>query len=246
MSVNVYILDDNECISKQAYLKKGEDKYWRPKQVLKQVSGLLQMIYYYYQLYSKFYLHRLSILKLKLIVKMFLNRPTLKRENTSIAGSKGKRPAWDLKGRLEDMEKMFEMTNKRIVDLETEKQTLQSDVETKKEVVVQSSEEIKNLRSNIEKSDHELETARKTFQEKENQLREQISQLKRELDEEQFSKSSLERKLKGLEDEIASRLTEIAGLKKSVAELSSSRAGIEAELASNTFIYQLSTHLIFF
>ena len=36
-------------------------------------------------------------------------------------GKGGKRPAWDLKGRLEDMEKMFSQTNARVTDLECEK-----------------------------------------------------------------------------------------------------------------------------
>ena len=64
-------------------------------------------------------------------------------------GRGGKRPAWDLKGRLEDMEKMFSQTNARVTDLEVEKRELQTDVEVKKEVVVQNSEEIKDLRRKI-------------------------------------------------------------------------------------------------
>ena len=64
-------------------------------------------------------------------------------------GRGGKRPAWDLKGRLEDMEKMFSQTNARVTDLECEKRELQTDVEVKKEVVVQNSEEIKDLRKKI-------------------------------------------------------------------------------------------------
>ena len=66
-----------------------------------------------------------------------------------------KRPAWDLKGRLEDMEVLFEKTNKRVLDLE-EKHTLQCDVDIKKEVVAQSSDEIKKLRRAIDTSVKEL------------------------------------------------------------------------------------------
>ena len=51
-----------------------------------------------------------------------------------------------MKGRLDDMELLFKKTNKRIMDLESEKHTLQSDVDMKKEVVAQSSGEIKRLR----------------------------------------------------------------------------------------------------
>ena len=71
--------------------------------------------------------------------KTSIQRSTLTREKSNVqrasltrakstlqkssAGEKnGKRPAWDLKGRLEDMEQMFEKTNQRILDLETEKE----------------------------------------------------------------------------------------------------------------------------
>ena len=56
-------------------------------------------------------------------MKFLLLRPGMIREKTTLqksngGTSKGKRPAWDLKGRLEDMEKMFDMTNVRIENLE--------------------------------------------------------------------------------------------------------------------------------
>ena len=73
------------------------------------------------------------------------SRPGLTREKATLQKSsggpaKGKRPAWDLKGRLEDMEKMFDMMNSRIQDLETEKQNLQTDVEVKKELTSKQTE----------------------------------------------------------------------------------------------------------
>jgi len=166
-----------------------------------------------------------------------VSRPGMMREKTNLqktgggGTTKGKRPAWDLKGRLEDMEKMFDMTNSRIEDLEAEKKNLLTDVEVKKEVVVQSSEEIRTLRSNIEKSEQELDNLRKSLREKEEHFSSETLKLKRQLEDEQYNKNSLERRLKGLEDELASKQTEVAGLKNSVAELSSSRAGVEASLA---------------
>eukprot|EP00092_Neocalanus_flemingeri_P035226 GFUD01038330.1.p1 GENE.GFUD01038330.1~~GFUD01038330.1.p1 ORF type:complete len:706 (-),score=188.82 GFUD01038330.1:203-2320(-) len=171
------------------------------------------------------------------------SRPGLAREkSSSVRGPAGvekpagkaassKRPAWDLKGRLEDMERMFDPTNRRVEDLETEKQTLQTDVEVKKEVVVQSSEEIRTLRLNVERSEQELENLRRSLRDKEEHFNEETVRLKRQLEDEQYTKSSLERRLKGLEDELSSKQTEVAGLKNSVAELSSSRAGVEASLS---------------
>ena len=46
-------------------------------------------------------------------------------------------------GRMEDMERKFEESSKRLEALEAEKQELQEDVEVKHEVVVKSSEEIR-------------------------------------------------------------------------------------------------------
>ena len=46
-------------------------------------------------------------------------------------------------GRMEDMEKKFEESSRRLEALEAEKQELQEDVEVKHEVVVKSSEEIR-------------------------------------------------------------------------------------------------------
>ena len=142
-----------------------------------------------------------------------------------------KRPAWDVKGRLEDMELLFEEKNKRILDLEDEKETLQSDVNMKNEIVTQSSGEIKRLRSDIEFSEKELDGLRNSLLCKESQFREDVQKLSAELEDEKFVRSSLERKIKSLEDELSSKQTEISGLKQSVSELGSSRAGMESNLA---------------
>lgn len=163
----------------------------------------------------------------------------LSREKSTVAkkqagGDKDKkRPAWDLKGRLEDMERMLRTTTTRVEGLETEKESLQTDVECKKEVVVQSSVEIKTLREKIGTSEGELETLRKLLQDKEDKFNKETQQLRRQLEEEEYNKSTLERRLKGLEDELNSKQTEVAGLKNSVAELSSSRSVIEASLAGS-------------
>ena len=50
-------------------------------------------------------------------------------------------------GRMEDMEKKFEESSKRLEALEAEKQELQEDVEVKHEVVVKSSEEIRWIKN---------------------------------------------------------------------------------------------------
>ena len=151
--------------------------------------------------------------------------------STAAGGGSKKIPAWDLKGRLEVMEKMMQQSEERFRQLESEKTNLQTDVECKQEVVAQTSEQVKSLRQNLETNEKDLESIRKTLQEKEELFNAETLKLKRQLEDETFTKSSLERKLKGLEDELSSKMTEVAGLKTSVAELSSSRAGIEASLS---------------
>lgn len=166
-----------------------------------------------------------------------LNKPAASKPTASKpaapAGKGGaRRPAWDLKGRLEDMEAMFRQTNTRVTDLEMEKTQLETDVEVKKTVVVQNSEEIKELRQKITKSEEEVESLKKKLREKEDEYSTETTKLKRQLEDETFIKTSLERKLKSLEDELDSKQAELRGLKTAVAEMTSSRAGLEAGLST--------------
>ena len=158
-----------------------------------------------------------------------MNKTTTTAANTT-AGNK-KIPAWDMKARLANMETMMGQATNRIASLEQEKNSLQTDVEVKKEVVQGVSEEIKTLKKNMEQNEEELERMGKTLREKESQFSSEKSRLERQLEDESYAKKSLERNLKGVEDELSSKQTEILGLKTSVAELSSSRAGVEAALA---------------
>ena len=160
-------------------------------------------------------------------------KPSLNKTSASTTSNPGKRkiPAWDMKGRLEEMEKLMSQTNERMNKMENEKASVEADLDVKREVVEQSSEQIKAMRNKMEESERELEAMRKSLKDKEDFFSEETVKLRRKLEDEEYAKSSLERKIKGLEDELNSKMTEIAGLKTSVAELSSSRAGIEAALA---------------
>ena len=55
------------------------------------------------------------------------------------------------------MEKLVNSSQARLTELEKEKSSLQADVEVKKEVVQESSEQIKSMRHTMEKSEEELE-----------------------------------------------------------------------------------------
>ena len=157
-------------------------------------------------------------------------KPSLNKTSASSTSNPGKKkiPAWDMKGRLEEMAKLMSQTTERMNKMKNEKTSVEADLDVKREVVKQSSEQIKAMRNKMEESERELEAMRKSLKDKEE---EETVKLRRKLEDEEYAKSSLERKVKGLEDELNSKMTEIAGLKTSVAELSSSRAGMEAALA---------------
>ena len=67
------------------------------------------------------------------------------------AAAKGKkRPAWDVKGRLEDMEALMKRTSTRVASLESQNTELKTNVEEKETVVIQNTEELNNLKNERE------------------------------------------------------------------------------------------------
>ena len=76
--------------------------------------------------------------------------------NKSGGSGKAKRPAWDMKGRLADMESLFEKSNKRIMDLESENHALQSDVDMKLEVVAGLERKLKSLEDELASKQTEI------------------------------------------------------------------------------------------
>jgi len=175
----------------------------------------------------------------------------LRREKSSItrggstaaaaAGRGGKRPAWDLKGRLEDMEAKFKKTEQIMENLQVEKQTLEVDNEVKLEVVTKTSQEATQLRARLDDAEAEVVSLKKKIQTAEDEHSSELTRLRRQLENEEFNRSSLERKLKALEDELSCKQTEVCGLKNSVAELVSSRSGLEASLSSTQMALETAT-----
>lgn len=78
-------------------------------------------------------------------------------------GNKAKRPAWDLKGRLQDMEELLNRQsskrdslesqlqdyNSRIASLESEKNRLYGDVQSKEQIVHGASKQIEEYQKQI-------------------------------------------------------------------------------------------------
>lgn len=187
-----------------------------------------------------------------------MGRPTLTRQRTTVGEKTSatssttatrKPPAWDIKGRMELMEQKYSETQTRLEALEKEKNALQSDVNIKTEVVMQTSEEIRELRRKFENSEEEVARLKRKLTDTEEEQTAEMNKLKRKLEDAEFNKNSLERKLTALEDELRIKQTEVLGLKTAVAEMTSSRAGLEASLSStkalleaaNTRVSELTT-----
>ena len=128
---------------------------------------------------------------------MFISRKGLTREkssdNKSLTKPTAKLPAWDLKGRIAEMEKTQNATAFRLEALEKEKHDLKNDVECKKEVVEASSEQIKELNEQVKRGERELEELKSLFKANEEVLMTELKKLKYELDEENYNKAALER-----------------------------------------------------
>ncbi|XP_005102127.1 carboxy-terminal kinesin 2 isoform X2 [Aplysia californica] len=145
-------------------------------------------------------------------------------------GAPKKRPAWDLKGRLQDMEAHMQRQakdssslqgqltqyNDRIVQLESQNQKLSGDVVEKEMASETAVKEIQELKNKLNAAEQEFETTKRTLQ--------------REIDDLQFQKSTLDRQKITLEGELAASMKEISGLKATVAEMTSAQATVRAEL----------------
>lgn len=146
------------------------------------------------------------------------------------AGNKAKRPAWDLKGRLQDMEELLNRQsskrdslesqlqdyNSRIASLESEKNQLYGDVQSKEQIVHGASKQIEEYQKQIREQEANFEQTKRKLQ--------------TELDSITFLKESIQRQKESLEGEVSAKTVEVAGLKSTVAELQTSQVGIAAQL----------------
>ncbi|XP_067135758.1 carboxy-terminal kinesin 2-like [Centruroides vittatus] len=144
--------------------------------------------------------------------------------------TKQKRPAWDLKGRIQDMEEEFvrsrrsnqqlhdqlELTNERVAFLEQINTRLNEDVASKTAQSEEASQIVENLKSTLKEKDEELNKIS-------NKLKEEIEELK-------TIKLKLENKLKSLEEELNNSQNESRSLRNTVIELTTSQVGLNAQL----------------
>ncbi|XP_061178033.1 carboxy-terminal kinesin 2-like [Saccostrea echinata] len=155
-------------------------------------------------------------------------------------GTKAKRPAWDLKGRLQDMEELLNKQsskrdslesqlqdyNIRIASLESEKNKLYGDVRHKEEIVHGASKQIEEYQRQIREQETNFDQTKRRLQ--------------MEIDNITFLRDNLQRQKDSLEGEVSAKTIEITGLKSSVAELQTAQVGIAAQLDATKISLQQS------
>ncbi|BFZ10060.1 hypothetical protein BsWGS_13099 [Bradybaena similaris] len=158
-----------------------------------------------------------------------LNNSALNSTVTS-TGAPKKRPAWDLKGRIQDMEAHiqrqakdntclqdeFSKYNERIGHLEQLNKQLSGNVVEKELASESAMKEIDNLKNMLRRTEQELSAKKKKFQQEINDL--------------EFQKSTLERQKLTLEGELTASVKEVSMLKMSIAELTASQATLQSDL----------------
>lgn len=168
-------------------------------------------------------------------------RPSQPAPTTKPSGNGGgskKRPAWDLKGRLEDMETLLsrqynnreslvnqmETQNKRILSLESVNNQLTGTVSMKENIVSQASEEIEILKRKVREEEDKCDQIQRKLQ--------------REISDLTFLKETLSRQHENLQSDLNAKRVEVDGLKSSVAQLTSAQAGMSAELDATKLLLE--------
>lgn len=154
-------------------------------------------------------------------------KPTAEK---SAVAPKTKRQPWDLKGKMEDMQAEMRNAMNRINALETEKVTLETNVEEKEVVVAQNSEELESQKRRNRDLNEELDNLSRKLKKVEEEHEEDAKKKQRSIDDLEYTKATLERRTKELDDELNTKQAELSGLRTTVAELTASSAGIEAKL----------------
>ncbi|XP_022088244.1 carboxy-terminal kinesin 2-like isoform X2 [Acanthaster planci] len=167
-------------------------------------------------------------------------KPSITTTSTANGPKKAKRPAWDLKGRLADIESQLEMRNALNHQLQQEvnertgnNHSLESDNDS--------------LRSALQQKGRCLEEANQTIQQLERKVRDSEDELmastrrlQREKDDVLHANQQLDRQLADVRGDLGASRQECSGLKASVAQMAAAQAGITAELASTKLNYEQS------
>ncbi|GFR31297.1 carboxy-terminal kinesin 2 [Trichonephila clavata] len=160
----------------------------------------------------------------------------------SLSKSKPKRPAWDLKGRIQDMEENFQSAqqvnstlneqlttyNQRILALEEANSLLHKDVEIK----ASQSEVASSQASNLEK---QLREKTEEFERKMKEKDDELSTLKAKNKELGIELSSLRNDYENLQN---THQQETSSLKSSITSLICSKSGLQAQLDATQLLVE--------
>lgn len=164
--------------------------------------------------------------------------PRPKQDDAAVKG-KSKRAAWDVKGRLLDMEAAFREVvaekNKnqeqfleydaRIKNLEVEKVNLNQDLQQTHQASQAHRDEVDKLTEDLRRTENDSQSERE-------ELQGQIKTAKSKIEELEDHKTLLERQIKNSVAELNTKLDEIVQLKSKISKLTSASAGMEAILSS--------------
>ncbi|XP_052800185.1 carboxy-terminal kinesin 2-like isoform X2 [Mya arenaria] len=159
-------------------------------------------------------------------------------------GSKAKRPAWDLKGRLQDMEERLKQHTEQKSDFQTQMREWQEQQAQLESQNSKLSGTVKEKEMHFTNMVTENDGLKRKLSEAEEDLYQVRKQLERDTENFEFTKASLRRQKETLEGEVASLQQEVAGLKSSVAQLTASQAGIRSELEATKLALEQATRTI--
>ena len=107
-------------------------------------------------------------------------------------------PAWDLKGRIELMERKERENKERLLKLENQNQNLNSAVQEKEMVVVQNQKETEDLSNKVSQYSEEIRCLKRQIQTSEDDYKDQLRTKNRLIEDLEYSKSSADRRMKSL------------------------------------------------
>ncbi|XP_033646230.1 carboxy-terminal kinesin 2-like isoform X1 [Asterias rubens] len=159
-------------------------------------------------------------------------RPNTVNNKSNDAAKKTKRPVWDLKGRLADIESQLESRTAANNQLIQEVTSKSGDNQTLEVMNGQMKEELKRKEGSLVEANATVEQLEKKIRDYEEELLTSTRRFQRERDDLIYTKDQLDRQLVDTRGDLSASRQECAGLKSSIAQLTAAQAGVNAELSA--------------
>ncbi|GFY57333.1 carboxy-terminal kinesin 2 [Trichonephila inaurata madagascariensis] len=167
----------------------------------------------------------------------------------SVSKSKPKRPAWDLKGRIQDMEENFQSAqqvnstlnaqltayNQRILALEEANSLLHKDVEIKASQSEVASSQVSNLEKQLREKTEEFKRKMEEKDDELSKLEAKNNELKAKNKELSYEMSSVKSDYENLQN---THQQETSSLKSSITSLICSKSGLQAQLDATQLLVE--------